>query len=1009
MPVKDQNGGRDLRDAARLTRSFTEIYSLLEKAAPISGAFCPGHQVGFSRQDNYNPSLYVRDFSPAEVVVQCWGCDCLFQAPYTIDTENKVTFGASVRVAEKFVPVEGEEITDAVALTDAEVEILDSGESGAAVRLRILSTKANTVINRRVYPMNVLRPAIAKLKPRAQSGQVYAEVPHPKPIKRDGKVVGYERNEAKRVSRIVAVEMNDRGEVWTTHEFLGTAIAKEVAESFIKRSGKYGISQRAIGEMESKTLTGREYPVAKAMELDGYDFVENPALSASISTFEVLLDAELGELAPQLPPTPQEPADVAGDPLTDAGSPASQEDDPHMSDKTKTNPTPAAPAPAQAAAASAITPEQLTAFAETMTRAQAIIEGDAARKAAEQAKAEVATFAASSEVAQAIAGIPEQLRGAIVARVAAAPDKGAAEAILAQEVDHTSRIVAAAKLAATGFGQPAPGAGVTTPTAGGPATDITVVANPTPHLEVARKFGEAYDDFARRAGGAPVDPGLREHNKAFVGKLLAKVEAEHGQALLDSAGALLDSEGGFEAWTDAAVSTSSLWNQPTIATMLLIQQFQDMQMLQFVDGIGPDGFENSVINGQIGSVLKLPVEFYTPPTGSMDLPGYDNGLIVAEDAGIPTSLIGLNWLAFAPTWRRAAAELTKDAAQALKNGPLNYQALARIAYHLVEDKKRRVDRAIAEEMLAVSDEYGAVAVNNEAAIAGNVIANSGGGLLYGNTVTYYAKLIGAGTSGAPALNPVVRKRVDVSMNNAGQVSTSTRFGVTVTGGSTTQVEGYIDANGQIASFPGTAATFAVDYVNGRVLFNAASNINNSTALPTISYTYVTNFDTFNPVVPNGVENAVYYNRLLEQVDKTAALMGSFPRFMAPNLVLGSLMAMTRVSNAQLFYQQASPSGTNLLAATRNRVAERNGVGFAQHNTPWSAGDSRLLLTRLGATKYGVDTPFEIEGPFPTYDANRQIRDTKVIKGSENSVICTPQVVDQSGKTLNPVARSIFLR
>ena len=91
------------------------------------------------------------------------------------------------------------------------------------------------------------------------------------------------------------------------------------------------------------------------------------------------------------------------------------------------------------------------------------------------------------------------------------------------------------------------------------------------------------------------------------------------------------------------------------------------------------------------------------------------------------------------------------------------------------------------------------------------------------------------------------------------------------------------------------------------------------------------------------------------------------------------------------------------------IAERNGIDYFRHNAPWSAGNGRLLLTQRGSTKLGVDTPFEIEGPFPTYASNGQIKDTKVIKGSENSVVCTPQVQDQAGNVLNPVSRSIYFR
>jgi hypothetical protein len=153
---------------------------------------------------------------------------------------------------------------------------------------------------------------------------------------------------------------------------------------------------------------------------------------------------------------------------------------------------------------------------------------------------------------------------------------------------------------------------------------------------------------------------------------------------------------------------------------------------------------------------------------------------------------------------------------------------------------------------------------------------------------------------------------------------------------------------------------------------------------------------------------VYYDQLLEQIDNTAALMGSYPRFVAPDLVLGSLKAMVKAKNARIFWKFVSPRGSDLIL-TKNDVAERNGLNYCQHNAPWSAGDGRLLLTRRGSTKYGVDTPFEVEGPFPSYGPNQGIKDSMKIKGSEYSVICTPQVTNEAGTVINPVARSIFFR
>ncbi len=991
--------GSALIDAARLSRSFAEIYELVDRAAPGSGAFCAGHQMGFNRADGVNPHLWIKDVSPSEIVVGCWGCNGLWQAPYTISADTTVTFGKAAKVAERFVPAEGEELADSLALAEGEVEFLDAAGPGRGPRLRLLSSKANTVINRRVYPLALVRPAISELRPKARSGQVFAESPHPKPIRQDGKVVGYESNPDRRISRITNVEVNDRGEVWTEHEFQTTALATEVYDSFKSRSGKYGISQRAIGETERRKVQGQDLKVAKAIRILAYDFVPNPALTDTVSAFEVLLDSEL-QPSTDNPAAPElaHPADAA-----------SREEITAMSEKVPAPESAAAPAQVSAAAP----PPALSAEDRaTLAKASAIIEADARRKETEAARAEVAVFAGSPEVATAIAGFPEEARILIAGRVAAASTKAEAETALAAEIEMVSRITSIAKLAAQGYHQPGAGQGATTSTAAQTVdvSGVQVTGNPTPHLEVARRFGEAYDAHARQVANFQPDPGLRKANQYLINRLLAKTESVHGKALLDSAEALLDSNrNGWEAFTDAASNdTNNLWNQPTISTVLFIQQFQDLVFLELVDGMGPDSFVQRNFNGKLGSVLRVPVETYSPPPDSLSLPGYDNGLLVGEDTGIPEASVDTAWLEFAPQWRRVAASLTKDAAVAMKNGPLNYDALVRIVYHMTEDKRRRLDRALAEEMLAIADEYQAVRVNAEAVAAGNLVANTGNAKLYGSTVAAYAKLIGSGTSGAPAGDPLVRARTTVTLPANG-APTKTIINQTLVTAPANQVQGYLDGNSQIASFPDApGATYAVDFNNGRICFTAASGVD-AQHLPTASYTFVTNYDTFSLAVPQGVENNLYYNRLLEQIDATYALMGEFPRFRAPNLCIGSLSAMKAVINAQLFYKLASPETARLAPTSRNMIAERNGIDYFRHNAPWSAGNGRLLLTQRGSTKLGVDTPFEIEGPFPTYASNGQIKDTKVIKGSENSVVCTPQVQDQAGNVLNPVSRSIYFR
>ena len=68
----------------------------------------------------------------------------------------------------------------------------------------------------------------------------------------------------------------------------------------------------------------------------------------------------------------------------------------------------------------------------------------------------------------------------------------------------------------------------------------------------------------------------------------------------------------------------------------------------------------------------------------------------------------------------------------------------------------------------------------------------------------------------------------------------------------------------------------------------------------------------------------------------------------------------------------------------------------------------MLLTRRGSTKYAVDTPFEVRGPFTKYGSNGNLLAGEAYYAQENSVIFTPQTKDIDGNVLNPVSRMLIL-
>jgi hypothetical protein len=597
-------------------------------------------------------------------------------------------------------------------------------------------------------------------------------------------------------------------------------------------------------------------------------------------------------------------------------------------------------------------------------------------------------------------------------------------------------------------------------------------------LAAADQTGKINPQSHRMSG--PERKRLREYNrKHFIEPLIEDIRTKHAQsrdgngfaAAIDTCMGGMDSSAIDRALSDSigrarasydSTTLSNMYNQPTIAMAILIQSFQDLEMLQFVEGIGPTapttnrgGWDTKWgSNGQVGSVLRVPVELYVEPGngsyGQFVGPGYDAGFVVPEGIGIPEIQVVTNWLPFAPVWRRIAAAATRDVIKAMGNGPLNYDVIGRHLYHMTYAKNRAIDKAIGDEMLLASDEFGAVSISGETVSGANnssynasggvtvnlnpakaanaTVATSDPSVTYGSNVKGAVRLTcqgaGGSTGGAGSAapyfgssvwgaTPVVMPRVVRDLTQQGVYTSTTSHPLTVTAPSS-MVQGYLDGTGTIQTLPGggSAATFAVDYQNSVVVF--ASGVSGSsgaiTTTVTVSYSYATNFNSFsvlNPTIPSGQTLAQYKDGLLELHDTVAATMGSAPRYVKPNLALMSLNASVNLTTASLFFKFNSPDGTELFP-TENYFYQRTGVRGARHNTPWYAGDRRILFGLEGATKYAIDSPFEARGPYPKYDGSGSIVATDLYYAEENSCICTPQVVDQSGNTVNPAYMSVLL-
>ncbi len=909
-------------------------------------------------------------------------------------------------------------------LTDA----AETQEGPMAVRFR--ATKTNVVNeNNRLYPDPIMADAVERsVKDYVKPGKMVGESPHP-PAKKglNGQVVF----DTKIENSVIKAQnlFKENGEVFLDAEILETAKGKDL-KALIKQGVPVGISMRALGDSVRRNIDGRMVDVATFLDIQSFDIVMNPA-TEGCGVVQVLTDSQVTEILDADPIDDglqmSEPACPICGAKLEPQSPDGDDDidfyvcpnghGPFVEDNSLT------------ATVSAnttlrlITPDNWDRYgmarewlekkskekgesgmtdsagggddilkledlikamqedptvrevvssiaAQTAKPALDAVEAQKVEDAKTQARGEAKTFL-DEKIATLKGKMDDKAIKVITDAVEAAnpADKDQAGIVFDATMKVISDATAAQLLAGLGFdGKKSPEGN----------TRVEMGNEQKPWMPFVDEITKAFDRYGEQFGKT-VDPKLRETNRQFVDRILGRYEEVVGGKVL------ADGVEGFENLSDSvSVTTGQLLNQPTILTAVLVQAFQDVESLQFMMA---DVFA--------GAEWRIPVETFTS-AGTANLATGLIDILVPEGSGIPESAINLAWQSYSPSWRRNAVSLTTDVVRQLASGPAKYEAIARAIYHIGEDKRRKLDNAAYYEMILASDEYNPLVIANETAASVTAVSN-------GTNVTYKYSLTGGGALTSTAgSNPIVRPRTKnvIQANGAVQAVTINPFAVTAA--STTQVMGYLNATGNIA---GTGATYAVDWENGVVYFNAASAVD-GTHLPTFtSYSAVTNYDRWSYTVTSGMKTEDYYNTFLQKLSTVVALMGSAPRYKKPNLGIFSLNAATYIENAQMFYKLAQPEGTRLIT-TGNYFGERAGLNLAKINAPWVVGDGRILLTQKGSTKYGVETPYAIEGPYPKYDTNGNIIDAKVWYGRENSVLATPQVTDTSGNIINPVSRTI---
>lgn len=916
--------------------------------------------------------------------------------------------------------------------------VLLDAQSDGKTRARFKATQVNVVNdNDRMYPNSVMTDAVEESQTLVKENRMVGESPHPKHYTGLKGQVVFDTKLENSVIKVYNHFMED-GIVYVDAEVLETVRGKDL-KVLIDAGIPVGISMRATGDSVRKQIGKAMIDVATKLVIKAYDVVMNPA-TAGCEVVSVLTDAQVQQIlldgvSTTIPSCPkcngtlstQDP-DNDGDVdflycspckevyiINESNSTYSEASqrlnsvDTYDFDrydlarkfKAKMN---GSITDDQASITKeddlAMKPEEILKLMQDSPEIQEMINNaakviaqpalDALQKQNDDAAAKVITDAAKVSTKAFVdnqiatmkaASVSQPLLDQIVVATKDAETESGAKAIIDAMVTVYSQIAANAALANKGIVD-----GVINNPDGSVRVEVT--HEPKPWSTAVRTYLDSMDRMGEEFGHS-FDPSIRKYNQKVIDRVSERFEMSVGfEAMKDSA-AFMDSEIAMK--DSVSVTTTQLLNQAVIQQALLIQSFQDVESLQF---ISTETFE--------GNEMRWPVETYTsaatadPTTGLYDL-------LVGEGMGIPESSINLSWLTFNPDWRRNAISLSTDVMKTMLSGPAKYDAMTRGIYHIAFDKRRRLDNRAYLEMIMANDEYLPAVVASELPSApGKVVAVSNAT----NVVFLYKATLGGLAAATEGTNPIVRPRSKKQQSALGVVNTVTSNPVVTKVGATTLTLGYLDATGSIQG-----GDYAIDFENGIWYFKASAGLAPAAATPIyptlFTYSGVTNYDRWSYTVPTGIAPEVYYNTLLQLITKETQLMGSAPRFNKPNMGIMSLNASVYIENASLWYKLNNPDLGGLTGGgTSNNFGNRSGVNFSRINAPWVAGDNRILLGQKGATRYGIETPYQIEGPYPKYDASQQIVDAKLYYGRENSVLCTPQTTDSSGSVINPKYRSI---
>lgn len=841
----------------------------------------------------------------------------------------------------------------------SEVEVINDSQVGFHAKkksYRMLGTKVNVFNgNDRLYPKQQMVDAIERWK-NDRKGALGQE-PHPESYVMADGAIGWKETTGNNVIKVLDIHLpNEKGEVFFDFQTLDTAKGKDL-QATLDAKGKIASSMRATGAGKKVTHGGKPKTVATFIDLYTFDIVPNPALAETHGSVIELSDSQVGEL---LDSGQQEEYSDAVDPhiqriksavkLTDLVKIKNEVEQVEL-DAVDRSAFESAyyrryyqirellEAEAQERTGRRIgyvdnqnegdeetamkyTFEQLAKMTdselqrikgeepEAIAMCDAILaqrksttmedelkvlkDADTQRKAADAARA----FMDSADVKVKMDKLPTHVQEVVRNRVDMT-NKESAERTFNDAIDLAVSLVAEDKLKAMGFVR------TQAMTDAAARTNIEVLSEASGWKEFTDKLSESANDFHIAMEGFK-DENLLKVNKPIVDRLMKEFDKENASALAHFADDL-----------GVSTNTSTVINGVAFYRQIIEQAFQTLVALQFVQ---TEAFS--------GEFMEIPREKYERSNARP----LNNG----EQQPMAKGKLSLDFLHVAAEARKLGAEMTLEAMRRLQSGPLNYDILGRLVYHLAGDLRRDVSLRLHNEQIQSSDEYGAIRITAETPDING-----------GRTVI---TLLRGGASGSPnARVPVVRPRkTNYWTQNGKQTITDNEIIV------------------KLAGNPVSLTNAVINYESGTITFSSAL----AAGAVTVDYSYATNIALFDLTVPNGQDVEKYYNQLIHLLGAQKALMGADPRFYPPNFMLMSETVSNEVSQAEMFAKLFERNGSSL--QPDGWLGKVKGIDAYSHNEPWSGKDTRILLGQRMATKYGIGTNMTTKGPFPTRDTNGEL-------------------------------------